>query len=199
MRSAKVVSIIIGVIVLGLAGWIAYVLLGEREVSQAPVTDFASCVSAGNPVTQTSPRQCRVPDGTTYAEPTTPTNDGVNTATREFTSPKGVTVRLHDWTERQVISSPLVLAGEIPGSWSFEASFPVLLLDPARKTIGQAVAGLEGDWMTDNYVPFSSTLTFEAPSAGGSGVLVLRKDNPSGLPENDDEIEIPITFSTATQ
>ncbi|MNI95059.1 hypothetical protein D3C73_1532640 [compost metagenome] len=53
--------------------------------------------------------------------------------------------------------------------------------------------------MTDNYVPFSSTLTFEAPSAGGSGVLVLRKDNPSGLPENDDEIEIPITFSTATQ
>lgn len=53
--------------------------------------------------------------------------------------------------------------------------------------------------MTNNYVPFTAKLTFEAPEGGGAGTLILRKDNPSGLPENDDEIEIPVTFATTTK
>jgi len=28
----------------------------------------------------------------------------------------------------------------------------------------------------------------------GQGRLVLEKDNPSGLPENDDQLWLPITF-----
>lgn len=199
MPSAKVVSSIIGIIVLLLAGAIAYVLLGDRLSPRVLVTDFDSCVTAGNPVIQTSPRQCRVSNGATYTEPTRTTSDEATTTTHEYTSPKGVTVRLYDWSERQKIASPLTLRGEIPGSWSFEASFPVVILDPSRKTIGQATATLEGEWMTNSYVPFLATLTFQAPAAGGSGILVLRKDNPSGLRENDDEIEIPVTFSSATQ
>ncbi|MCY1383172.1 hypothetical protein D9M69_712710 [compost metagenome] len=110
-----------------------------------------------------------------------------------------MTVRLHDWAERQTVASPLAISGEIPGNWSFEASFPIVLLDPARKIIGQTTAALDGEWMTSNYVPFTATLTFEAPSAGGSGILTLRKDNPSGLPENDDAIEIPVTFATGAE
>jgi hypothetical protein len=196
MRSAKVVSIIIGVIALILAGWVAYLLLGRQETSQSGVTDFASCVAAGNAVTQTSPRQCRTVDGTVYTEPVASGNGGENASVREFTSPKGVTVRLHDWAERQAVASPLAISGEIPGNWSFEASFPIVLLDPTGKIIGQTAASLDGEWMTSNYVPFTATLTFEAPSAGGSGILTLRKDNPSGLPENDDAIEIPVTFAT---
>jgi hypothetical protein len=196
MRSAKVVSIIVGVIALILAGWVAYLLLGRQEVSRSGVTDFASCVAAGNPVTQTSPQQCRTVDGTVYSEPGVAGDGGANATVREFTSPKGVTVRLHDWAERHTVTSPLAISGEIPGNWSFEASFPIVLLDPTGKIIGQTTAALDGEWMTSNYVPFTATLTFEAPSAGGSGILTLRKDNPSGLPENDDAIEIPVTFST---
>jgi len=199
MRSTKVVSIIIGVIALIIAGWVAYLLLGRQEASQSGVTDFASCVAAGNPVTQTSPRQCRTVDGTVYTEPVTSGNGEANASVREFTSPKGVTVRLHDWAERQTVASPLVISGEIPGNWSFEASFPVALLDPTGKIIGQTTAALDGEWMTSNYVPFTATLTFETPSAGGSGILTLRKDNPSGLPENDDAIEVPVTFATGAE
>ena len=199
MRSAKVVSIIAGVIALILAGWVAYLLLGKQEVSRSGVTDFASCMAADNPVTQTSPRQCRTVDGTVYSEPGVPEGGSANATVQEFTSPKGVTVRLHDWSERQVVTSPLKISGEIPGNWSFEASFPVVLLDPTRKIIGQTTATVDGEWMTSEYVPFTATLTFEPPSAGGGGLLTLRKDNPSGLPENDDTIEIPVAFSTTTE
>lgn len=200
MRSTKVVSIIIGVIALILAGWVAYLLLGRQEAPRSDVTDFASCVAAGNSVTQqTSPRQCRTVDGTVYTEPVASGNGGEDASVREFTSPKGVTVRLHDWAERQAVESPLAISGEIPGNWSFEASFPIVLLDPTGKIIGQTTAALDGEWMTANYVPFTATVTFETPSAGGSGILTLRKDNPSGLPENDDAIEIPVTFAAGAE
>jgi hypothetical protein len=199
MRSAKVVSIIVGVIALILAGWVAYLLLGRQDALQPSVTDFASCVAAGHPVTQTSPRQCRTAEGTVYTEPVASENGGANASVREFTSPKGVTVRLHDWAERQSVTSPLAISGEIPGNWSFEASFPIVLLDPTGKIIGQTTAALDGEWMTTNYVPFTATVTFETPSAGGGGILTLRKDNPSGLPENDDAIEIPVTFVTGAE
>jgi hypothetical protein len=47
--------------------------------------------------------------------------------------------------------------------------------------------------MTENYVPFAATVTFTEP-ATENGFIFLKKDNPSGLPENDASIAIPITF-----
>lgn len=196
MRSAKVVSMVIGIIALGLAGWVAYLLLAPPSKQQPAVTDFASCVAAGNAVIETSPQQCRAMNGAVYTEPATPGDNNGQVATREFTSPKGVVIKLHNWAERQAITSPLALTGDAPGSWSFEASFPVTLSDSTHKMIAQTAAHLTGDWMTDEYVPFTATMTFETPAAGGGGTLTLRKDNPSGLPENDDAVEIPVTFST---
>jgi spore germination protein GerM len=58
-------------------------------------------------------------------------------------------------------------------------------------------AQAQGDWMTTNFVPFSSTLTFSTPTTP-TGILVLQKDNPSGLPENDAEIRIPVRFAETT-
>jgi len=116
-------------------------------------------------------------------------------STKEFTSPKGIVARLNNWTTKQRVASPLTITGEIPGNWSFEASFPVNLADSEGKTIAQHSAHLEGDWMTTDYVPFTATLTFTAPTENKNGTLVLHKDNPSGLPQNDDAIEIPVTFN----
>ncbi len=50
------------------------------------------------------------------------------------------------------------------------------------------------NWMTTEFVPFSSSLEFTPPKETDIGFLILKKDNPSGLPENDDQIEIPIRF-----
>lgn len=92
------------------------------------------------------------------------------------------------------ISSPLTITGEIKGAWFFEGSFPVFLVDWDGKIIAQVSATVESDWMTEDFVPFEVTVTFEKPSYGENGFLIFKKDNPSGLPQNDDAVEIPIIF-----
>lgn len=94
----------------------------------------------------------------------------------------------------QEIISPLVITGEARGTWYFEASFPVVLTDWDGLTIAEGHAQAEGEWMTEEFVPFKATLTFKAPAYKNYGTLILRKDNPSGLSEHDDTLEIPVLF-----
>ena len=91
-----------------------------------------------------------------------------------------------------VISSPLVVKGQSRGNWFFEATLPIKLLDDKKATIVSAPAKADGEWMTDNLVPFSSLLEFTTTAT--SGYLVISKDNPSGLAENDASVTIPIKF-----
>lgn len=92
-----------------------------------------------------------------------------------------------------LVKSPLVVDGEARGFWYFEASFPIRLYDADGKELAVAVAQARGEWMTENYVPFSATLKFSKPTTA-TGALVLQKDNPSGLPEHADEFRIPVKF-----
>lgn len=95
----------------------------------------------------------------------------------------------------ETISSPLIVSGQARGNWFFEASFPVILTDWDGKIIAQGIAQAQGDWMTTDFVPFKATLTFDTPSYGVRGSLILKKDNPSGLPQNDDALEIPVFYN----
>lgn len=92
------------------------------------------------------------------------------------------------------ISSPLKVTGKARGNWYFEASFPVILTDWDGKIIAQVPAQAKGDWMTTDWVPFEATLTFTDPGAVVSSrcSLILKKDNPSGLPANDDYRELTV-------
>jgi|GEM_PF-3879683 len=96
-----------------------------------------------------------------------------------------------------VVGSPLTIAGEARGYWYFEASFPFELLDEDGNVLVSHYATARGEWMTTDYVPFSVTVPVPA-TAGATGTLVLKKDNPSGLPEHDDEVRIPVRFRTGT-
>ena len=93
------------------------------------------------------------------------------------------------------VSSPLTVTGLARGNWYFEASFPVRLIDSSGTELAVGVAQAQSDWMTTEYVPFSVTLTFTPTTAIG-GVLILEKDNPSGLAENANELRIPVRFTT---
>ena len=93
-----------------------------------------------------------------------------------------------------LITSPLSISGRARGQWYFEGSFPLELKDDNGHVIAQGHATAQGEWMTEDFVPFLGTLQFNVPSAKGRGVLVLRKDNPSGLPEHDDAIAVPVMF-----
>ncbi len=93
------------------------------------------------------------------------------------------------------IASPLTVTGRAVGPWFFEASFPINVVDWDGRIIAEAVAQAEGEWMTTDYVPFSATLTFTPPPGNiARGAIIFKKDNPSGLPEHDDAIELPIRF-----
>lgn len=92
------------------------------------------------------------------------------------------------------IASPLTITGRARGGWYFEASFPVEIKNASGTVIAHGPAQAQGDWMTQDYVPFTITLPFPAQAAGSHGTVVLHNDNPSGLPENDKSLEIPVTF-----
>lgn len=102
------------------------------------------------------------------------------------------------------VTTPLRIAGKARGSWFFEASFPVVLTDWDGRIIAEGAAAADGDWMTTDFVPFSIELSFRSPYTATDpafmqrGTLILRRDNPSGLPENDDAYEIAVQFAPAT-
>ena len=93
------------------------------------------------------------------------------------------------------IHSPLTVSGEARGTWFFEASFPLILTDWDGRILAQGYASAEGDWMTEEFVSFTGTLEFTALGNdiySHRGTLIFKKDNPSGLPEHDDALEMPV-------
>ena len=104
------------------------------------------------------------------------------------------TIRVTSPLPGAYVSSPLVVQGEARGTWFFEASFPVILTDWDGKIIAQTPAQAQSDWMTTDFVPFKATLTFPPQTHGSRGFLILKKDNPSGLPQNEDSREIMVYF-----
>lgn len=102
---------------------------------------------------------------------------------------------------KSVISSPLTVKGEAPGTWFFEAEFPVVLTDWDGKIIAETSARTQEDWMTEEMISFEAELEFEKPYKEDDvqdfmkrGNLILQKANPSGLPKNDKAKEIVIFF-----
>ncbi len=91
------------------------------------------------------------------------------------------------------ISSPVTITGTARGNWYFEASFPIKIYDSNNVLLGSGIAQAQSDWMTTNFVPFTAVITF-APATTATGTIVLEKDNPSGLPANDNSLTIPVTF-----
>ena len=91
------------------------------------------------------------------------------------------------------VSKTFVVAGSAPGNWFFEASFPIQVRDKDNNKIGQGIAQAQGEWMATDQVTFTSNITLNS-NYSGPATLVLMRDNPSGLPENEDALEVPIVI-----
>ncbi len=171
-----VVIIIIIIISFGL--WRQF---GKQQAKT--VTNFEECANAGNPVVESYPRQCRY-NNQTFVEDIGNELEKLDLIRIDFPRPN------------EAISSPLIIKGVARGNWFFEASFPVFMTGWDGQIIAQGIATAKSDWMTEDFVPFESLLTFSV-SKNQKGTLVLEKDNPSGLPENADELKIPVRLSVA--
>jgi len=146
------------------------------------VTTFQECVAAGNPVMESYPRQCSH-EGQHFVE-----EIGNELEKRDL-------IRVNTPRPNAEIESPLTITGEARGYWYFEATFPVILTDWDGRIIAEGYASAQDDWMTEAFVPFTATLEFTVDtSVSNRGSLILKKDNPSGLPEHDDALEFPVYF-----
>jgi hypothetical protein len=160
---------------------LAVLVFGCHKTEQPPSSDSNSASSTVSAPVQTS-------------STSTSASTAVEAAStlQSYTSAKGAKIVI-DIAPNQVVMSPLVLSGTAPGPWYFEAVFPIDLLDASGTGLEHSRAQAQSDAMTTAPVAFKASFTFNAP-AGATGTLVLHNDNPSGLPENDDEVRIPIRF-----
>ena len=106
--------------------------------------------------------------------------------------PEKETIRVFSPTSGATVKSPLTISGEASG-WYFEGVFPIELVDAEGKVLASGNVTAGGDWMTTDFVPFSGKLEFKAGKAK-QGTLIFKKDNPSGLPENDASLRVPVKF-----
>ncbi|HAG27319.1 TPA: hypothetical protein DCG61_00840 [Patescibacteria group bacterium] len=144
------------------------------------VSNFEECVEAGNPVMESYPRQCSS-DGQTFVEE----------IKQEVISNDKIQVQYP--TSGETVTSPFELRGLARGTWYFEATFSAELVDANGNLLTELPVMAEGDWMTEDFVPFSAMISFSTPQTN-TGKLILRKANASGLPEHDDSVEIPVAF-----
>ncbi len=92
------------------------------------------------------------------------------------------------------ITSPLTITGQARGSWYFEAVFPIQLTTIHGLILGNTTAQAQGDWMTNEFVPFTAVIEFTSPVDIDQGELIFEKANPSGLPEHGAEVRVPVKF-----
>lgn len=85
------------------------------------------------------------------------------------------------------------IKGEARGQWYFEASSPIEVRDKTGKVLATVVAQAQGEWMTTSFVPFTASATVPENYIGPA-TIVLKKDNPSGLPQHDASASYPVTI-----
>jgi hypothetical protein len=177
------IALIVVLILLGAAWTVKMSVEKQKEITS--IDSFEECVAAGNPVMESYPPRCSAADMT-------------------FTQDIGNELELADLIRidsprpNTTVVSPLQISGEARGTWYFEASFPAKLLDADGSVIAEHYAQAQDDWMTEDFVPFKSTLEFATPETE-TGTLVLEKDNPSGLPEHANALRVPVQFSQTAQ
>lgn len=180
-------KLLIAILSLGLIAVGVWLLIKNSQTANPPaaleVNSFEECAAAGYPVMESYPRRCAVPGGETFTEE-------LSEIVYENADEDMIRVELP--YPGAVVGKEFVVVGEARGYWFFEGSFPLEVRSPNGDILAATYATAEGEWMTTDFVSFKSEM-FDLPSAYiGPATLILRRDNPSGLPENDASISFPI-------
>jgi hypothetical protein len=83
--------------------------------------------------------------------------------------------------------------GRITGTWYFEGEFPIRVMDSNGEILDTLIAVAQEEWMTEDLVPFSFVLDVNI-QADRDVILRFERNNPTGLEEHDDSLEVPITI-----
>lgn len=174
----KVVIVIL--LTLCLVGVVFAFFYYQKQEKIRKVATYDECTTVANSLKSYPPR-CNTPDGRVFTQDVGNELDMIDEIM--VTSPR----------PNDTVTSPIVIEGRARGSWFFEGSLTGELLDQNKKKIGTAKLVAEGEWMTDEFVQFHGKLEFKKPESGVA-TLIIHKENPSGLPENDKKLTIPLKF-----
>lgn len=188
----KIIIIIIGIALIGTMGWFSFRHYQENFICVTDckglpnpiVNSFDECLKKGYSVLESYPRQCKTPYGETFAEelpPPTPTYINATSSVITVTTP----------TPGAVTGKEFEVHGSARG-WYFEGSFPVEILDMNGKVLATSPAQAQSDWMTSAPVAFIAKIKVPTNYIG-KAIVILKKDNPSGMKENDASMSFPIT------
>ncbi|MEN9614315.1 MAG: hypothetical protein RLZZ347_622 [Candidatus Parcubacteria bacterium] len=174
--------VVLVVVCVGVIVWGAFVLdFGHTDTLTTPALTFDACVTSSGQVSDIFPRTCTTSDGQVLTESITNETSLIDTI--RITTPR----------PEMRIKSPLVVEGFARGTWFFEGSFPVKLLDTHGKVLATVPAYAQKEWMTSDFVPFRAELTFTQKQSG-VGKLILQKDNPSGDASKDQSLTMLVHF-----
>lgn len=155
----------------------------NSQQKEVLITNFQECMKAGNAVMESYPRKCSSQKGEIFVEYIGNVLEVRDQIQLEYPQPN------------TTIENPLHISGQARGAWFFEATFPIVITNWDGLIIGEGYAEAQDDWMTNDFVPFQATLNFTQPTDKDNGTLIMHKANPSGLPEHDNALEIPIYFN----
>lgn len=166
--------------VLLIAGFLLY-LHFQEEQTYSKIDSYETCAGAGLPILDSYPPQCKVPNGKSFTQ-----NIGNELELRDE-------ILVSKPRPNQKVKSSSTVEGKARGSWFFEANFSGELFDDNNKSLGIVVLEATEEWMTQDFVSFSGKLEFATP-ATKKGKLIIKNANPSGMPENEKALTIPVNF-----
>jgi|GEM_PF-5066650 len=108
-------------------------------------------------------------------------------------APAPVAIKVFSPRPNDSVTNPYFVKGEARGSWYFEGSFEIHLIDTTGKVLAKAPAVAQGEWTTPEFVPFEATLNFDEPVAF-KGTMLFIKANPSGEKSKEETFSIPVSF-----
>lgn len=175
---------VLGIVILIIVVSVVATLFMNSKEDMATVTNFVECEKAGFPIQEKYPRVCVDAKGNSHEE------------ILNIQAKIDDLIKLESPAASSTVKSPIEIKGTARGYWYFEGSFPVAVADNTGFIIGEGIATASGEWMTENFVPFTASISY-TPQPGNTnknGTLILEKDNPSGLPENAGSLKVPIMF-----
>lgn len=117
----------------------------------------------------------------------------LNMLASEFKTEQGLSFFLTSPQPNSEVGCNFHIAGDMPNVWFFEGSFPVEVI-VNDKVVYTTHAHTEKDWTFQGNLPFIADVNCKDKCIG-SGLIMLKRSNPSALEENNDSYAIPVTFS----
>lgn len=126
----------------------------------------------------------------------TPSEDNTNQNPSVGGTMPAVEGRKDDYVSSSVkpgdsVSGKVSFSARVQGGYFFEANVGINILDGNKKLLRAGNGMATSEWMTAGPVDFTAVLDFTSLPKG-LGFIEIKNDNPSGLPENDKSILIPV-------